>query len=238
MKPAPAPRRPPVAGSCARPRPSPPTASTATGSAPSRNSTTSNAATGRTRRNIVSVAGTTLAADNIPVDVTLAYNRAGGAAANGLVSGTWQATVAGQAQSLGLTWLPVSKNLAYQLRQVPGSTRQLPAVCAPMAAPTPVSTYLSATAGQNILVTLADLRLTQPAIGRDQIYYKPRPLRRGPDQEVRRRLRDQRPEQDQHLGCGHVPPQRPRLLHLHQGGRQQAGRHEDAGGGALRRAVS
>ncbi|SFC29092.1 hypothetical protein SAMN05216321_103526 [Cupriavidus sp. OV038] len=131
-----------------------------------------NAATGRTRRNIVSVAGTTLAADNIPVDVTLAYNRAGGAAANGLVSGTWQATVAGQAQSLGLTWLPVSKNLAYQLRQVPGSTRQLPAVCAPMAAPTPVSTYLTATAGQNILVTLADLRPTQPAIGRDQIYYK------------------------------------------------------------------
>ncbi len=120
----------------------------------------SNAATGRTRRNIVSVAGTTLAADNIPVDVTLDYNRAGGGAASGLVSGTWQATVAGQTQSLGLTWLPVSKKLAYQLRQVPGSARQLPAVCAPMATPTPVSTYLSATAGQNILVTLADLRPT------------------------------------------------------------------------------
>jgi len=41
-----------------------------------------------------------------------------------------------------------------------------------MAPPTPVSTYLTATAGQNILVTLADLRPTQPAIGRDQIYYK------------------------------------------------------------------
>lgn len=131
-----------------------------------------NASTGRTRRNIVSVAGTTLAADNIPVDVALAYNTAAGSAANGLVSGAWQATANGASQTAALAWLPVSGKLAYQVRQVPGSTRVLPAVCTPLPAPTPVTTYLSAAAGQNILVTLADLRPTQPAIGRDQIYYK------------------------------------------------------------------
>lgn len=131
-----------------------------------------NAATGRTRRNIVSVTGGALAADNIPVDVTLAYNSVAGGTANGLVSGTWQETVSGQAQSATLTWLPVSAKLAYQLRQVPGTQRLLPAVCTPLSAPTPISTYLQATAGQNILVTMADLRPTQPAIGRDQIYYK------------------------------------------------------------------
>ncbi|WP_237380647.1 ParB/Srx family N-terminal domain-containing protein [Cupriavidus sp. SW-Y-13] len=131
-----------------------------------------NVATGRTRRNIVSVAGNTLAADNIPVDVALSYNSVGGATANGLLSGNWQETVVSQSQSGSLTWLPVSRNLAYQLRQVPGSSRQLPAVCAPLAAPAPIATYLQAAAGQNILVTMADLRPTQPAIGRDQIYYK------------------------------------------------------------------
>lgn len=131
-----------------------------------------NAATGRTRRNIVSIGGNTLAADNIPVDVPLSYNAVSGGTANGLVSGTWQETVGGQAQSAALTWLPVSGKLAYQLRQVPGTQRMLPAVCAPLPAPTPVSTYLSAKAGDIILVKLADLRPTQPAIGRDQIYYK------------------------------------------------------------------
>ncbi|RZT31877.1 ParB/Srx family N-terminal domain-containing protein [Cupriavidus agavae] len=132
----------------------------------------SNAVTGRTRRNIVSVTGDALAADNIPVDVRLAYNSVGGATANGLLSGNWQETVASQPRSATLTWLPVSRNLAYQLRQVPGTERQLPAVCAPLPAPTPIATYLTAAAGQNALVTMADLRPTQPAIGRDQIYYK------------------------------------------------------------------
>jgi len=135
-----------------------------------------NAMTGRTRRNIVSVAGSALAADNIPVDVTLTYNHTvsgtASGSANGLLSGTWQETVASQAQKATLTWLPVSARLAYQLRQVPGTQRTLPAVCTPLPAPTPIATYLSAAAGQNILVTIGDLRPTQPAIGRDQIYYK------------------------------------------------------------------
>ena len=131
-----------------------------------------NALTGRTRRNIVSVAGNTLAADNIPVDVALAYNSAAGVAANGLISGNWQETVAEQPKTGAMTWLPVSGKLAYQLRQVPGTQRMLPAVCAPLPAPTPIATYLSAKANDIILVTLADLRPTQPAIGRDQIFYK------------------------------------------------------------------
>nr|WP_315596250.1 ParB/Srx family N-terminal domain-containing protein [uncultured Cupriavidus sp.] len=131
-----------------------------------------NALTGRTRRNIVSVAGNTLAADNIPVDVALAYNTAASVAANGLISGNWQETVAEQPKTGAMTWLPVSTRLAYQLRQVPGTQRMLPAVCAPLPAPTPIATYLSAKANDIILVTLADLRPTQPAIGRDQIYYK------------------------------------------------------------------
>lgn len=131
-----------------------------------------NVGTGRTRRNIVSIAGNTLAADNIPSDVTLTYNSLAGSTTNGLVSGSWQETVNGLSQSAGLAWLPVSNKLAYQLRQVPGSQQLLPGVCAPLPAAAPVSTYLSAKANDVILVTLADLRPTQPAIGRDQIYYK------------------------------------------------------------------
>ncbi|WP_257993582.1 ParB/Srx family N-terminal domain-containing protein [Cupriavidus pauculus] len=131
-----------------------------------------NATTGRTRRNIISVGGNVLAADNIPSDVPLIYNGFASGAAFGLISGTWQEPVASQMQTASLAWLPVSTKLAYQLRQVPGTQRVLPAVCTPLPAPTPISTYLQATAQQNILVTMADLRPTQPAIGRDQIYYK------------------------------------------------------------------
>lgn len=131
-----------------------------------------NATTGRTRRNIVSVSGNTLAADNIVSDVRLIYNGFASGAAFGLISGTWQEPVASQMQTGTLAWLPVSSKLAYQLRLVPGAKRALPAVCTPLPAPTPISTYLQATAQQNILVTMADLRPTQPAIGRDQIYYK------------------------------------------------------------------
>ncbi|WP_423199480.1 ParB-like nuclease [Cupriavidus sp. H19C3] len=130
------------------------------------------ALTGRTRRNIVSVSGTTLAADNVPVDVALTYNAVAGGTANGLITGTWQATVNGQGQGVGLTWLPVSANLAYQVRQEPASRHLLPGVCTPLPAPTRIDTYLSAKAGDNQLVTLGDLRPTQPDIGRDQIYYK------------------------------------------------------------------
>lgn len=131
-----------------------------------------NATTGRTRRNIVSIGGNVLAADNIPADVPLIYNGFATGAAMGLISGTWQEPIANQMQSATLAWLPVSSKLAYQLRQVPGTQRVLPAVCTPLPAPTPISTYLQAAAQQNILVTMADLRPTQPAIGRDQIYYK------------------------------------------------------------------
>lgn len=131
-----------------------------------------NATTGRTRRNIVSIGGNVLAADNIPADVPLVYNGFASGAAMGLISGTWQEPIANQMQSATLAWLPVSTKLAYQLRQVPGTQRVLPAVCTPLPAPTPISTYLQAAAQQNILVTMADLRPTQPAIGRDQIYYK------------------------------------------------------------------
>ncbi|MCA3183595.1 MAG: hypothetical protein INH12_25875 [Cupriavidus sp.] len=131
-----------------------------------------NATTGRTRRNIVSIGGNVLAADNIVSDVPLIYNGFASGAAFGLISGTWQEPVASQMQTGTLAWLPVSSKLAYQLRVVPGTKRALPAVCTPLPAPTPISTYLQATAQQNILVTMADLRPTQPAIGRDQIYYK------------------------------------------------------------------
>lgn len=131
-----------------------------------------NAVTGRTRRNIISVSGNVLAADNIPMDVALVYNGFTTGAAFGLISGTWQEPIANQMQNASLAWLPVSAKLAYQLRQVPGTQRVLPAVCTPLPAPTPISTYLQAAAQQNILVTMADLRPTQPAIGRDQIYYK------------------------------------------------------------------
>ncbi|WP_254615717.1 ParB/Srx family N-terminal domain-containing protein [Cupriavidus basilensis] len=137
-----------------------------------------NAATGRTRRNIVSIAGNRLAADNIATDVALNYNAAIGASgaiatgANGLISGTWQDTVAAQPQAASLALLPVTAKLAYQLRDVPGAKRRLQSVCTPLAAQTPTTTYLQAKAGDIVQVTLADLRPTQPAIGFDQIYYK------------------------------------------------------------------
>lgn len=130
------------------------------------------ALTGRTRRNIVSVSGSTLAADNVPVDVPLTYNAVAGVKANGLIGGTWQTTVASQAATASLTLLPVSTKLAYQVRQEPGSKHLLPAVCSPLPAPAAIGTYVNAKAGDNLLVTLRDLRPTQPAIGRDQIYYK------------------------------------------------------------------
>ncbi|WP_420997471.1 ParB/Srx family N-terminal domain-containing protein [Cupriavidus sp. 30B13] len=133
----------------------------------------SNAPTGRTRHNIVSLAGTRLAADNIPTDVALSYNvAASGTAAAGLISGTWQDTAGTQPRAAALALLPVSARLAYQLRDVPGTTRRLQGVCTPMAAETTTTTYLSAKAGDLVQVTLADLRPTQPAIGYDQIYYK------------------------------------------------------------------
>lgn len=131
-----------------------------------------NANTGRTRRNIVSIGGNVLAADNIPADVPLIFNGFASGAAFGLISGTWQEAIGSQMQPASLTWLPVSTRLAYQLRQVPGTQRVLPAVCTPLPAPTSITTYLQAAAQQNVLVTMADLRPTQPAIGRDQIYYK------------------------------------------------------------------
>ncbi|NYI02189.1 ParB/Srx family N-terminal domain-containing protein [Cupriavidus plantarum] len=128
--------------------------------------------TGRTRRNIVSVTGGTLAADNVPVDVPLTYNAVAGIKANGLIGGTWQATVASQPATGTLTLLPVSTKTAYQVRREPGSKRLLPAVCTPLPQPAAIATYVNAKAGDNLLVTLRDLRPTQPAIGRDQIYYK------------------------------------------------------------------
>ncbi|EHP42541.1 hypothetical protein OR16_13529 [Cupriavidus basilensis OR16] len=137
-----------------------------------------NAATGRTRRNLVSIAGNRLAADNIATDVALNYNAAIAASgaiatgANGLVSGTWQDTIAAQPVAASLALLPVSSKLAYQLRDVPGAKRRLQAVCTPLAVQTPTTTYLQAKAGDIVQVTLADLRPTQPAIGFDQIYYK------------------------------------------------------------------
>lgn len=130
------------------------------------------ATTGRTARNIVSVGGTTLAADNLAADVALRYNAAAGGNANGLIAGSWPLTVDGQARQATLALLPVNARLAYQLRQVEGGTRQLMGVCTPMPAEAGNSAYLGAKANDIIKVTLGDLRPTQPAIGYDQIYYK------------------------------------------------------------------
>ncbi|RYX92800.1 MAG: hypothetical protein EOO28_20725 [Comamonadaceae bacterium] len=126
---------------------------------------------GRILRNYVSIANGTLQTDTIDTDITLA------AGVNGVVTGTWAGSQAGQAPARA--FMPVSAGtVSYVGNTAPSpNAPNTPSIaiagtCQALTAPATLDTYLAAVPEAVSMVSIGDARPTQPAIGYDQVYYK------------------------------------------------------------------
>jgi len=129
---------------------------------------------GRSLRHYVSIGNGLLQTDMIDSDLALTANAAaaGGritTAVNGMFAGRWQ-----DSSAATRTLLPVNGDTFYYLDQAAQGGAALTGLCHRLPEQPVLGKYLSASAASTepVMISLADARPTQPAIGFDQIYYK------------------------------------------------------------------